>query len=470
MVSNGFVRNNVNHFAFAYRLVDLFIIQGALLLSTVVFNIKYDFLHFALALVANISFSFFSEFFWLYRSWRAGTLQENLFYAVLSWVMALMPMLLFFFIADVANYYSRQVLILWFSITLTSLCGWRILFRYFLFYFRRKGRNTRSVAVIGLSDPGCVLVHEIISHPETGYKLNGIFDDRKGEAAVGRLDGVFSSYIQGDVAEGIRRARAGEFDVLFIGLPSAAKHRIEHILQMLGDTTVDVHLIPDFFTRNLLHARISQVGNIQTLSIYDTPMRGGWSLVKRLEDILLSSIILAAIAIPMLIIAVIIKFTSQGPIIFVQDRYGLDGRKIRVWKFRTMKVAENGTRVTQACKNDPRITPFGAFLRKTSLDELPQFINVLQGRMSIVGPRPHAVAHNEQYRRQVECYMLRHKVKPGITGWAQVNGWRGETDTLDKMKMRIHYDLEYIRHWSLWMDCKIILATFSKGFTGANAY
>ena len=208
----------------------------------------------------------------------------------------------------------------------------------------------------------------------------------------------------------------------------------------------------------------------QLLSIYDTPLNGLGQWLKRLEDLVLGSIILAMISLPMLAIAIGIKLTSRGPVLFKQDRYGLDGQKIKVWKFRSMRTMENGAKVTQATKGDPRITPFGAFLRRTSLDELPQFFNVLQGSMSIVGPRPHAVAHNEEYRQLISGYMLRHKVKPGITGWAQINGWRGETDTLDKMAKRIEFDLAYIRNWSLLFDLKIVYWTIFRGFVGSNAY
>ena len=192
--------------------------------------------------------------------------------------------------------------------------------------------------------------------------------------------------------------------------------------------------------------------------------------MKRMEDVFLSLTILGIISIPMLCIALGIKLTSRGPVLFKQDRYGMDGKKIKVWKFRSMRVMDNGEVVKQATKGDPRITPFGAFLRRTSLDELPQFFNVLQGTMSVVGPRPHAVSHNEEYRKKVAYYMLRHKMKPGITGWAQVNGWRGETDTVEKMEMRIKYDLEYIRNWSIWMDFKIVIFTLFRGFVGKNVY
>jgi putative colanic acid biosynthesis UDP-glucose lipid carrier transferase len=199
-------------------------------------------------------------------------------------------------------------------------------------------------------------------------------------------------------------------------------------------------------------------------------MKGGLAIVKRLEDIILACGILALIALPMLIIALSIKITSKGPIIFKQDRYGLNGRRINMWKFRSMTVTENDAVVTQAQKGDARVTKVGAFLRRTSLDELPQFINVIKGDMSVIGPRPHAVAHNEEYRKLVDFYMLRHKVKPGITGWAQVNGARGETDTLDKMKTRIEFDLEYIRNWSLWLDFKIVIFTIFRSFNDKNAY
>ncbi|MDM7045155.1 exopolysaccharide biosynthesis polyprenyl glycosylphosphotransferase, partial [Klebsiella pneumoniae] len=203
---------------------------------------------------------------------------------------------------------------------------------------------------------------------------------------------------------------------------------------------------------------------------FDTPLNGINMVFKRVEDVFFSIIILFLISPVLAVIALLIKLTSPGPILFKQIRYGMDGKAIKVWKFRSMKVMENDDRVIQATKNDTRVTKVGGFLRKTSLDELPQFINVLFGSMSIVGPRPHAVAHNEQYRKLIQGYMLRHKVKPGITGLAQVNGWRGETDTLDKMEKRIEYDLEYIRTWNIVLDIKIIFLTVFKGFIGKTAY
>lgn len=211
-------------------------------------------------------------------------------------------------------------------------------------------------------------------------------------------------------------------------------------------------------------------GNIQTISIFTSPFEGEGAVLKRIEDIVLGAFFTLVSLPVMLAVAIGIKLTSPGPVLFKQNRYGLNGKQIPVWKFRTMRVMENSVVVTQATRNDPRITRFGAFLRKTSLDELPQFFNVLQGTMSIVGPRPHAVAHNEQYRVLVENYMIRHKVKPGITGLAQIHGFRGETDTIDKMEKRIQYDLEYIQSWSLLLDIKIVFLTFFRGFVGKNAF
>ncbi|MCA1931510.1 undecaprenyl-phosphate glucose phosphotransferase, partial [Rheinheimera sp.] len=279
-----------------------------------------------------------------------------------------------------------------------------------------------------------------------------------------------ASMLQGKINECVELAREGEFDKLYITLPLSADKRIAEIIQRLGDTTVDVHIVPDLLLYNLMHARLGNIGSVETLSVFESPYYGARDWLKRSFDIVVSSIALVLLAVPMLVIAAAIKLTSRGPVLFKQDRYGLDGKPIKVYKFRSMTVQDNGSTVVQATKNDARVTPLGAVLRRTSLDELPQFINVLKGDMSVVGPRPHAVAHNEQYRKLVAFYMLRHKVKPGITGWAQINGWRGETDSLEKMEKRIEYDLNYIKNWSLWWDAKIVFLTFFRGFTGKNVY
>lgn len=248
-------------------------------------------------------------------------------------------------------------------------------------------------------------------------------------------------------------------DALYLALPIAAQPRILSVLDELKDTTVSIYFVPDIFMTDLIQGRLDSVGPMPVMAVCETPFNGISGMVKRGSDISIALVIMLLASPVTLALALAVKLTSPGPVIFKQRRYGLDGKEILVYKFRSMSSTDNGSEVKQATKNDSRITPFGAILRKTSLDELPQFYNVLQGRMSIVGPRPHAVAHNETYRKLVKGYMVRHKVKPGITGWAQVSGYRGETDTIDKMEKRIEYDLEYLRNWSLGFDLWIIVKT-----------
>ena len=253
-------------------------------------------------------------------------------------------------------------------------------------------------------------------------------------------------------------------------MPPLARDRIKDTIHQLSNSTVDAFIVPDLYTYKLNVSQITRIGNVHTFSIFSSPFEGFGAVIKRIEDLIIGFLITLLILPVLCIVALGVKLSSPGPILFKQDRYGLGGRKIKVWKFRSMKVMENSGTVTQATKNDPRVTRFGNFIRRTSLDELPQFINVLQGSMSIVGPRPHAVAHNEEYRVLVDNYMVRHKIKPGITGLAQISGYRGETDTLDKMEKRIEYDIKYLQNWSLSMDIKIIFLTVFKGFVSDTAY
>jgi putative colanic acid biosynthesis UDP-glucose lipid carrier transferase len=253
-------------------------------------------------------------------------------------------------------------------------------------------------------------------------------------------------------------------------LPLRAEDRLRQVAESLLDTTASVYYVPDVFIFSLLSSSLTDLRGIPLIALWETPFFGvnGW--LKRAEDLVLASLILILVSPLLLFIALGVKLSSPGPIIFKQRRYGLDGHEIMVYKFRTMKVCEDGLDISQATKNDSRVTPFGRFLRRTSLDELPQFFNVLAGSMSIVGPRPHAVAHNEYYRRLIPGYMLRHKVRPGLTGWAQINGWRGETETLEKMEKRVEFDLDYLRRWSLWFDLRIIIITILRSFRDSHAY
>jgi len=247
--------------------------------------------------------------------------------------------------------------------------------------------------------------------------------------------------------------------VIFIALPIRHVQRVLALLDDLKDTTVSIYYVPDIFLSDLIQSRSGEVAGIPVISMCETPFFGYRGVIKRVTDVLLTSIVLIPLLPVLAMVALLVKLSSPGPAIFRQRRYGLDGQEITVYKFRTMTVTEDGDKVIQATVGDRRITPVGAVLRRYSIDELPQLINVLQGRMSLVGPRPHAVAHNEQYRKLIKGYMVRHKVLPGITGLAQVNGCRGETSKIEEMQARVEYDLQYLRQWSLALDIWILIKT-----------
>jgi putative colanic acid biosynthesis UDP-glucose lipid carrier transferase len=420
------------------------------------------------ALVAVLAFHLVAEVNGLYRSWRGAPMKSEVFPALAAWAIAAPVILFFAFITKTSSSYSRFVMSLWFGLAPTMMIGWRLLLRFVLMEFRRRGGNSRTVAIAGLTPMAQRIAERIATDPYSGMHILGFYDDRK----PGRRHVLPEQYgpLVGDLDSLVADAREGKIDRIYITLPLKAEPRINAIVHKLADTTATVFVVADFLVFDLLHAQWSQVGDIPVVSIFDTPFHGVGGWLKRVEDLILGTVIVSIIAVPLAAIAIGVKLSSKGPVFFKQRRYGLNGKEIRVLKFRSMSVLEDGPVVTQVKKGDQRITRFGAFLRQTSLDELPQFLQVLTGEMSIVGPRPHAVAHNELYRSKIHGYMLRHKVKPGITGWAQVNGWRGETDTVDKMEKRVEHDLEYIRNWGLFWDLKIIFLTIFGRKTSENAY
>jgi len=328
---------------------------------------------------------------------------------------------------------------------------------------RLQGPPLRAV-VVGLNPQGRALADRLAASREAGIALVGCFDDRQDT----RVDGAYRCLGRLDEIAGFVKSQ--RVHLIYLSLPMASQPRIKALLDALKDTTASVYFVPDMFVTDLIQGRTDSVCGLPVISVCETPLRGPAGLAKRASDLVLSALIVLLLSPLLLAITLAVKLTSPGPVIFRQRRYGLDGEEIVVWKFRSMTVVEDGGTIRQAQRGDARITPLGAFLRRTSLDELPQFFNVLQGRMSIVGPRPHAVAHNELYRSQIKSYMVRHKVKPGITGWAQVNGLRGETDSLQKMEARVRHDLDYLRHWSLGLDFYIILRTVRLVFSDRSAY
>ena len=328
-------------------------------------------------------------------------------------------------------------------------------------------REQDTAVIIGANELGRTLARSLLANRMASTRVTAFFDDRSPE----RLGAGLELPLSGGIDTVADFVRANRIDQIFIALPMASQPRILKLLDQLRDTTASIYFLPDIFLYDLIQARVDTVGGLPVVAVCETPFHGTTGVIKRLSDMIIATAAVLVTAPVMLGVAIAIKVVMPGPVLFKQRRYGLDGQEIVVWKFRTMKVAEDGEVVRQATRDDDRITPLGRFLRRTSLDELPQFFNVLQGRMSVVGPRPHAVAHNEMYRKLIKGYMIRHKVKPGITGWAQVNGSRGETDTIDKMKQRIEFDLEYLRNWSLRLDLMIVWRTAWQALRGdRNAY
>ncbi len=364
--------------------------------------------------------------------------------------------------------YSRLAITSWFLITPSFLLTSRLLVRAVLRNLRAAGRNTRAVAIVGAGLLSDTLIRQLEDSATFGVRLLGIFDDRSPERIA--KDGSDGSRRVGTIQQLVGMAKQGDVDYVFVALPLRAEKRIIELANQLADTTASLYVVPDLFVFDLMRARWTMLGGLPAVSVYESPFDGvnGW--LKRAEDLVFGAFFLAIAAVPMLLVAAAVKLGSKGPILFRQRRYGLNGKLVEVLKFRTMTAFEDGAEIRQARRDDARVTPFGRLLRSTSLDELPQLFNVLAGTMSLVGPRPHAVAHNEQYRRLIHGYMLRHKVKPGITGLAQVNGWRGETDDLGKMQKRVEHDLAYVENWSLWLDVKILYLTVSTVLSRKNAY
>ncbi|ANS87826.1 UDP-glucose:undecaprenyl-phosphate glucose-1-phosphate transferase [Vibrio scophthalmi] len=462
----GIIKQHGDEHVIAYRVLDIAIIIATILMTANIYADSWNIYYLLATSVAVVSFSVMAELLGVYNPSYTSSLRQTLPPILLSWFCAIGLLLVLAFGFKITDSFSRIAMTVWFVGTPVLLTSYRLVSSKVRTSAKSDSYEKKSI-IIGATPAGLALAKEIQSSRHHGLNLVGIFDDR----SLDRLaDENLDVQLRGSINDALQMAKERDFRHVYVALPMKASNRIKEVINYFADSTARVYIVPDFFTYDLIQSRWRNVGNIPTLSIHDTPFYGMSTFVKRLEDIVVSALILLLISPVLLAVSIGVKLSSPGPIIFKQHRYGIDGKQIKVWKFRSMRSMDNGQVVKQATKGDPRITKFGAFIRKTSLDELPQFINVLQGRMSIVGPRPHAVSHNEEYRQIVDRYMLRHKVKPGITGWAQINGYRGETDTVDKMEKRVEYDLTYIREWSLWLDIKIIFLTIFKGFIGKAAY
>jgi len=398
----------------------------------------------------------------LYLSWRGLGMLRQIKTVILAWSTVIVLIILSLFIFKISAEFSRLWLGVWAVLGLFLILFMRFIVFTYLKIQRSKGRNLRHVVVIGAGHLAKRVATQLKESAWTGYKIAAFFDDDT--SLTGQfLEGV---EIKGtlDVVNDFMNKKG--IDEVWIALPLRSEMRMKELFNSIRDHTVTIKLLPDIFGFSLLYHSLTEVAGLPAVNLSDTPMGGGNILIKAVEDKIIASIILVLISPLMLVISLLIKFTSEGPVFYKQKRISWNGKSFDMLKFRSMPVDVEKEAIVWGNAGDKKTTWFGNFLRKTSLDELPQFINVLKGDMSIVGPRPERTEFVQKFKDEIPGYMQKHMVKAGITGWAQVNGWRGDTC----VKTRVEYDLYYIENWSLWFDLKIIILTFLKGFVHPNAY
>lgn len=419
-----------------------------------------------LAVLAFFLTPYFFERFDLFRLRPAELVPRALRDVLLAWPLTAATLGLIIWATRHEDFYDPRVLGAWFAATPLALVGTHLIVHGVVRALSFTAEARKRVVVVGASPLGMRIAETVAADPLMRVEMLGYFDDRN----TRRLPESAGKLLRGCVAEVPAFVRQNRVNLVFVTLPMVAQARVLSLLDELRDSTASVYFVPDVFTLGLIQSRYDEIDGIPLIAVSETPYSGVDALLKRTFDIVVTLGVLALVWPVLVFAAVGVKLSSPGPVIFKQRRYGMDGRDIAVYKFRSMTVTEDGSVVRQATKGDERVTAFGAFIRKTSIDELPQLFNVLAGNMSLVGPRPHAVAHNEQYRKVIKGYMLRHKVLPGITGWAQVNGLRGETETLDHMRARIEHDLHYLRNWSLSLDLWILVKTVFVVLRDRKAY
>jgi putative colanic acid biosynthesis UDP-glucose lipid carrier transferase len=402
----------------------------------------------------------------VYTSWRGRSIPAMFLRLAGAWGLVLLAGVLFSFLIHHVGSLSRLWVSYWFLSGILLLVASRAVVHTTLGYMRKKGLNTKRVIVVGYGSIGQEMHRRAMQNDWYGYEVKAIHADP--QELLHLRDASIKQLSQLDDIPCF--AATNDIDEIWITLPMSASQELRQLQRLLRNALVDIRWIPDTLSMQMLSCRMVDFMGFPTVDL-NTPVSSGLGgVVKELFDRTFAFAALILLMPLFVVIAIMIKLSSPGPVFFRQPRLGLNGHRFNVYKFRSMRMHQENGIVKQATQNDPRVTKIGHFLRRTSLDELPQFINVLKGEMSVVGPRPHALQHNEMYKDLLELYMLRHRVKPGITGWAQIHGYRGETDTVDKMAKRVQFDLHYIQNWSLWMDLKIIAWTALKGWTSDNAY
>jgi len=410
----------------------------------------------------------------IYQSWRGKPLMDLLFRVCGGWVMVEITGVLISFSLHRSDLLSRLWLAYWAVATIVLLIVTKALVYTILKGLRREGFNHKAVAIVGGAPYGKFLIEQMRIRPEAGFSPVVVYDEDapidpyQDPDTVQAIEGV---PVEREFATMIQLVRGRAIKELWLALPISKEKTIHRFVMELRNDFVNIRFIPDVRSLTLFSQPMVDLLGVPAINLAASPITDLRVLPKRVFDRLFAFGALTALAPLMLVIAVMVKLSSPGPVFFRQKRKGIDGNQFEIYKFRSMKVhAETAGKITQATRRDPRITAVGAFLRRTSLDELPQFINVLRGEMSVVGPRPHALEHEDIYKDLVKGYMHRYRIKPGITGWAQINGYRGETDRIEKMMGRVKLDLYYMQNWTFWLDIKIVVLTLWKGFVGSNAY
>jgi putative colanic acid biosynthesis UDP-glucose lipid carrier transferase len=392
------------------------------------------------------------ELIGLYQPWRGRSLYTMLGTYGLSWIAAIGLISLLLVATQTTSSFSR----LWMGLTALTVLfigsAVRTALYGYLRHVRSSGRNLKRVLVVGVPDNIALLEKRVVEQPQAGYLIVGHHIDTGDEAFISEMEAFATHNI-------FQRS----FDEIWLGYSLVEGDRVRQLMSLFAGIPTTIRFFPDLPDVRLLNHRIAQVAGLYSLELNYTPLNGPMRIVKALEDRLLGLVLFIIFSPVMVAVAIAIKWQMGGPVLFKQERHGLDGKCFKIYKFRTMKP-HNSSTTQQATHADQRITRLGSFLRRTSLDELPQLYNVLQGRMSLVGPRPHAMDHNDHYKDRIDIYMQRHRVKPGMTGWAQVNGLRGITDDVKLMQKRVEYDLYYIERWSLGFDLKILAMTLTRGF------
>lgn len=459
----------VDVLSFLVKIADIFVIA---LSGWVAYFVRFNFtlaglpknylaVIFLQAILAIVIFPVFQ----VYDSWRGKSFFKQINKVVQAWSMAFLVSLGIGYLTKTGALFSREWALIWFVLAIFLLLVLRLALREILIYCRKRRLNLKNVVIIGANQSGREVARRLQKSSWLGFDVICFFDEH---VDISELDGIPVESL--DKLHGFKHQY--NVEEIWIALPLAEEEKIGRLLKKLEHCTLNIRFIPSLpWSVRLFDQPITQMMGMTTIDLSITPMTESNRIIKWFEDKFLAALILILISPLMLFIAIGVKLSSPGPVIYRQKRHGWDGRVITVYKFRSMIVHQEQTgKITQASRSDPRVTHFGAFLRKFNLDELPQFFNVLRGDMSIVGPRPHAIEHNEYYKEEIQYYMRRHKVKPGITGWAQINGWRGETETLEKMQKRVEHDLYYIENWSLFFDLKIIVLTLLRSFDDEYAY